>query len=135
VSRLLISYSHADTNFVVNLREALIECGHSPWIDWTHVRNARDWLNHVHNGIVQCTHFIFVVSHHSLASKYCAQELGYALSHNKRVIPLLQSRQMAGLLSFQFNLRESIDFSNNLVFDASLNMLLAAVAPPTNVNP
>ena len=79
VSRLLISYSHTDTSFVVNLREALIEFGHNPWIDWTHVRDTSDWLNHVHTGIAQCTHFIFVASHHSLASVCCAKELEYAL--------------------------------------------------------
>ncbi|WP_254446994.1 CHASE2 domain-containing protein [Dolichospermum sp. UHCC 0259] len=48
-----------------------------------------DFQTAIHRGIEEADNLVFLMSESSLASKYCQQELTYALSLNKRIIPLL----------------------------------------------
>src|SRR5690554_6332066 len=86
---VFISYSRADSEFVRKLNNALKRRGHETWVDWQNIPRGEQWLNEIYSGIENANTFLFVVSRHSLSSEVCNDEIAYALSRNKRVMPLL----------------------------------------------
>ncbi|HML20864.1 MAG TPA: SUMF1/EgtB/PvdO family nonheme iron enzyme [Aggregatilinea sp.] len=89
---VFISYSRADSEFVLWLNNTLKRRGHDTWVDWQDIPRGDEWLNEIYDGIDNADTFISVISHHSLTSQICNDEIAYALSRNKRVMPLILER-------------------------------------------
>lgn len=86
-----ISYSHKDRDLVNRLLESLRKQGIDPWYDSEDIKPAIEWRSEVRVGIQACHNFIFCISPNSVASVECLFEIEVALSHNKRIIPILIS--------------------------------------------
>ena len=87
---LFISYSHEDTDFVRTLHQALQSRNYHTWVDWKDIPVGAQWQDEVREGIERAHTFIFVISPDSICSPYCKEELQYAASHHKRIIPILR---------------------------------------------
>lgn len=76
--------------FVQALYQGLVENQRNLWIDWGEDSNPNDqWLTEIQNAI-DCTDVIlFIVSPESFRSQVCWWMLDYALSHEKRIIPVV----------------------------------------------
>ena len=59
------------------------------WTNKTDIQTGTDFQAAINRGIEEADNLVFLMSPSSLASEYCQQELTYALSLNKRIIPLL----------------------------------------------
>ncbi len=86
---VFVSYSRRDKDFIVRLNDALAEKKRDVWIDWEDIPASADWWREIQTGIESADNFVFVISPDSIRSDVCRRELEYAVSNNKRFIPLL----------------------------------------------
>lgn len=86
---IFISYSRKDKAFVRKVFDALESRGYEIWVDWQDIPLTADWWREIQKGIDSANHFIFVISPDSISSEVCNDEIDYALSNNKRFVPLL----------------------------------------------
>lgn len=88
-TRVFISYSRRDRDFVQTLHDAISDHGIDTWVDWENIPLTADWWNEIQRGIENADAFAFVISPDSLASEVCNREIQAAVDRNKRVIPIL----------------------------------------------
>ncbi len=92
MSEVFISYSRSDSNFVHQLHSALEKSQREAWVDWENIPTSADWWREICEGIEAADTFIFVISPASVASPVCNLEVGYAIEHNKRFIPVVRAK-------------------------------------------
>jgi WD40 repeat protein len=90
MSDLFISYSRRDQAFVRELHTALEKEGKDVWVDWENIPLTAEWLQEIYDGIEAGDAFAYVITPDSVRSEVCSLELAHALSHNKRLIPILR---------------------------------------------
>lgn len=88
-ARVFISYSRTDIQFVKRLIAALEERGFEVDIDRTDIEKGEDWWNRVKELISGADTVVFAVSPDSLKSTVIADELEYADSFKKRILPII----------------------------------------------
>ncbi|HEY3342197.1 MAG TPA: TIR domain-containing protein, partial [Anaerolineae bacterium] len=86
---LFISYSRKDREFADKLVGALKDCGKECWIDSRDIPPTVDYRDEIYTAITEASNFAFLLSPDSIASTYCASELGHAVDTGKRLIPIL----------------------------------------------
>ena len=85
-----ISYGRADSKaFAIKLQSQLAEHGFQVWFDFNDIPLGVDFQNQIDDGIEKASHFLFLISPHSVNSPYCLKEVELAIRLNKRIIPLL----------------------------------------------
>ncbi|NEP62539.1 MAG: TIR domain-containing protein [Symploca sp. SIO2G7] len=115
MTQVFLSYAQpADRSTMEQLRRSLMRECFTVWTNTTDIQTAEDFEDAINRGIEQADNFIYLLSPDSLTSKSCQQELNYALSLNKRIIPVLvrecDLKQMPKTLgSLQY-----IDLTDNL---------------------
>ncbi len=88
-ANVFISYSRRNKEFVQELHSALEATGREVWVDWENIPVAVDWWKEIQLGIELADTFVFVLSPDSIASQVCGQEIEEALTHNKRLVPVV----------------------------------------------
>src|SRR5688572_11380197 len=88
---VFISYSRKDRDFVRQLHDALRAKGREIWIDWEDIEYAEDWWQKICAGIDGADIFVFVITPDSVRSKVCRDEIDYAATQNKRIVPVLRA--------------------------------------------
>ena len=94
---LFISYSRRDEPFVERLREALGKRDRDVWLDREDIGPAVEWRREIELGIEGADVFAFVISPDALRSEPCRREREYAVTKNKRIVPLLTPRARGDL--------------------------------------
>jgi hypothetical protein len=89
MSDVFISYSRKDKAFVQQLHQGLVAQKRDVWIDWEDIPATADWWNEIKGGIDSANNVLYIISPDSAESKVCQDELAYAVSSNKRLIPIL----------------------------------------------
>lgn len=89
MSEVFISYSRKDKVFVQKLNDSLDAIGRDAWVDWEGIPVTAEWWQEIQKGIEEANTFIFVLSPNSIQSKVCRDEVEYAVSLNKRLIPVV----------------------------------------------
>ncbi|HMG06101.1 MAG TPA: toll/interleukin-1 receptor domain-containing protein, partial [Chthoniobacterales bacterium] len=84
-----MSYSRKDREFVRRLEEALESRGRETWVDWQGIRPAEEFMQAIFPAIEGTDTFVFVISPDSVTSEICGRELAHAVTHNKRMIPVM----------------------------------------------
>lgn len=84
-----ISYAREDQDQAKRLVESLQRHQFEVWIDWKEIPISVDWWEEIVRGIQNADNLVFLISSHSLASKVCNEEIGYAIQLNKRIIPII----------------------------------------------
>ncbi|MDZ8187400.1 MAG: TIR domain-containing protein [Nostoc sp. ChiSLP02] len=127
ITDIFISYSRRDKAFVRALYSTLQKMNRTAWIDWQDIAPAVDWENSIFKGIENANKFIFIISADSVDSRYCNDEINYAIAHNKQLVPILcretdLSKLHPGIAKFQV-----ISFCGESDFDTSFAKLLQAI--------
>lgn len=89
MSDVFISYSRKDKAFVQALHQALTAQKRDVWIDWEDIPATADWWKEIKEGMDGANNVLFIISPDSAESKICQDEIAYAVSSNKRLIPVL----------------------------------------------
>lgn len=86
---VMISYKRQEKEFAVRVRDALAETGKfRVWVD-TQIRVGRAWREEIAAAIEESVGVVFVLSPLSLQSRYCREELYYAVATRTPIYPLM----------------------------------------------
>lgn len=86
---IFVSYSRRDAAFVRQLHEGIVARGRETWVDWEGIPPTADWMREIQRAIEAAEAVVFVLSPDSIVSTVCAQELAHAVTHHKRLIPVV----------------------------------------------
>ncbi len=86
---VFISYSRADSDFARKLNEALLDVGKLTWFDQESIASGADFEQEIDRGIESSDNFLFIISPKSVNSVFCAKEVEYAQSLNKRIVTVV----------------------------------------------
>lgn len=85
---VMISYAHVDREFTYKIRDKLIQDGFRVWID-DKIVPAEDWRNNIARAIEDADAVVFIMSPKSVTSKYCKEEVYYAVNCNVAMFPVV----------------------------------------------
>ncbi|HBL10008.1 MAG TPA: type IV secretion protein Rhs, partial [Cyanobacteria bacterium UBA11162] len=89
MTQVFLSYADEDKATMEKVRNSLRRDMITVWTNKTDIQTGEAFEDAINRGIEQADNLVFLISPDSVASYYCQQELDYALSFNKRIIPLL----------------------------------------------
>ncbi|MEO0984134.1 MAG: TIR domain-containing protein [Cyanobacteria bacterium J06639_14] len=89
MTEVFLSYAEENKAFTETIRQILIREGLTVWTNYTDLTTGEAFLDAINRGIEDADTVIYILSPDAIASTYCQQEIDYALSLNKRIIPLL----------------------------------------------
>ncbi|NET10702.1 MAG: TIR domain-containing protein, partial [Symploca sp. SIO2B6] len=122
---VFISYSRADSDLARKLNEELQLQGKTTWFDQESIASGSDFQQEIYQGIKVCDNFLFIISHRSVNSPYCADEVEYAASLNKRFVTVLHRQINTTDLHPQLGRVQWIDFNqHNRDFNANFHQLV-----------
>jgi hypothetical protein len=84
-----ISYSRANADIAVSLKARLISRGIVAWRDVDDIPAGANWDWEIQEAICRCTHVLFVATSSSVKSENVNDELGFARTKGKSIVPLL----------------------------------------------
>jgi hypothetical protein len=62
------------------------------WVDWERIPVAASWRDKLSEGIRDADSLLFMMSHNSVASDYCHNEIEQAKGYEKRIISAVLDR-------------------------------------------
>jgi len=127
VADAFVSYSRRDAEFVHTLVAELQARGKSVWIDTEGIGDGEVFPDAIRWAIESSEAFIFVITPESVASRYCESEVDYALSLNKRLVPLLREPVAEGSVPEPVAVRNWIPFTAEMAPAPATDRLVAAL--------
>jgi hypothetical protein len=124
---VFISYARADREFVRGLGQKLAQLNRKSWVDWNDIPPTAEWLEEIYAGIEASDNFIFVISPASVGSGICWKEIEHAVTHRKRLIPIVYRRVEIGLIPAALVRLNFIFFEDADRFDETFALLLEAL--------
>ena len=88
-THVFLSYSRTDAAVARQLLTVLEGRRVDAWVDWEDIPPSADWWGEVRAAIEAADAFVFLMSPESVASAVCADEVLHAISHNKRLVPVV----------------------------------------------
>ncbi|MEO0457347.1 MAG: TIR domain-containing protein [Cyanobacteria bacterium P01_A01_bin.114] len=89
MTQVFISYAEADSPTKEKVLRYLLRAGITVWTNTVDIRMGENFEAALRRGIEAADTLVYLISTASLSSPYCQQELDYALSLNKRIIPMM----------------------------------------------
>lgn len=87
--KAFVSYSRADSQFVLRLCQDLRSAGASIWLDRLDISAGEEWDREIERGLAECGRLLVVLSPDSVSSQNVLDEVGFALAKKKTVIPII----------------------------------------------
>ncbi len=122
---IFISYAHADSDTVIPALEAMQQKGCRLWYD-RGIEVGTEWSNNIASHLRDCSAFIAFISHSSVRSENCLDEIAYAKSYKKPsvmifleenvILPEGTEMQTARFQRLYYSRQTSLDmFAENIV--------------------
>jgi len=89
MTEVFLAYAEEDRAIAEQIRKCLWREGFTVWMNTTDIRAGAEFQKAINQGIEEADNLVFLLSAAAVRSPYCQQELEYALSLNKRIIPVL----------------------------------------------
>ena len=89
MSQVFLAHADEDAALAEQVRYSLMREGITVWISGRDIETGEDFQAAINRAIEEADNLVYLLSSASLQSSYCQHEIDYALSLNKRVIPLL----------------------------------------------
>ena len=122
---VFIAYSSTDSDFARKLNDRLQMQGKTTWFDQESIASGTDFQREINLGIKACDNFLFIISPRSIHSPYCADEVEYAASLNKRFVTVLHRKVKSADLHPELAKVQWIDFNHHDGgFNANFNPLV-----------
>jgi hypothetical protein len=84
-----ISYSRRDKEFALELATELKSSGFFVWLDQLDIPTGARWDDEVERGLRESEIFLIILTSASISSENVKDEIGYAIDHGKRILPVL----------------------------------------------
>jgi WD40 repeat protein len=88
MTQVFLSHADKDIAMEAKIRRSLIRAGYTVWSSQRDIEAGIDFNAAINRGIETTDNIVYLLSPNSLQSEYCQKEIEYALSLNKRIIPL-----------------------------------------------
>jgi WD40 repeat protein len=124
---VFVSYSRRDTDFVQRIAGSLAERGKSVWIDTEGIADAEVFPLALRSAIEESDSFLFIITPASVASPFCDQEVSYARSLEKRIVPVLRAPVPDPDVPEEIRQRNWIPFTEDDDYATSLDRVVRAV--------
>jgi WD40 repeat protein len=124
---VFISYSRTDFEFVQRFASSLRGLGKSPWIDTSGIADAEVFPQAIRSAIEESDAFLFVITPASVASSFCEQEVTYARSLAKRIVPVLRELVADVEIPEEIRNRNWIPSTDRDDYEASLERVVRAL--------
>jgi hypothetical protein len=89
MTKVFISYSRADSEFVGQLMTKLEESGIDTWVDAARLTGSEEWRRGIDSAINECFAVLVVMTPQSAMSNLVTYEWAYALGHSVPIVQLL----------------------------------------------
>ncbi len=89
MTQVFLAHAEEDSTTAHQVRCSLMREGFTVWTSKTDIQTGSAFQTAIHRGIEEADNIVYLLSPEALRSPYCQDELDYALSLNKRIIPLL----------------------------------------------
>ena len=84
-----ISYSRMNKGFALKLTKELKEAGFYVWLDQLDIPTGSRWDDELEKALDECEIFMVILTPDSISSENVKDEIGYAIDHKKRILPVL----------------------------------------------
>lgn len=84
-----ISYSRLNKEFALKLARELKAAGFPIWLDQLDIPTGARWDDEIEKALRECGIFMVILTPASIASENTKDEIGYAIDHGKRILPVL----------------------------------------------
>ena len=115
MTQVFLSYAEEDKAIMEQVRRSLRREGFTVWTNTTDIQTGEAFQHAINRGIEETDNLVYLLSPDSLKSEYCQRELDYALSLNKRVIPLLAQKTEPTQIPDMLRSLHYIDLTDNVV--------------------
>ncbi len=109
---VFISYSREDIEVKEKIQNSLNRSFFTTWSDTSDIQSGIPFELAIKNGIEEASNFLFLISKHSIKSKFCLSELEIAVSLNKRIISILAEPTNLDKIPGKLRSIEYIDITN-----------------------
>ncbi|MDJ0702293.1 MAG: toll/interleukin-1 receptor domain-containing protein [Leptolyngbyaceae cyanobacterium MO_188.B28] len=89
MSQVFLAHAEEDAVLAEQVHRSLIREGITVWTSRRDIETGEDFQAAINRAIEEADNVVYLLSSSSLQSNYCQHEINYALSLNKRIIPLL----------------------------------------------
>ena len=113
MTQVFLSWTEEDQAIMEPIRRALIREGITVWVNKTDIKTGADFQVAINHGIERADQVVYLISPASLQSAYCQEEISYALSLNKQIVPLLIQSIDLEKISPELRSLEFINFTDN----------------------
>ena len=124
---VFVSYSRRDGDFVARLTAALDARGKQVWVDTAGIEDTELFPPAIRAAIASSEAFLFVITPESVSSDYCEQEVDYATSLGKRIIPVLRQAVPDAAVPPEIRDRNWIPFTADEDFESSADRVVRAI--------
>lgn len=107
--KTFLSYSRVNKDFALKLANELKAEGFSVWLDVLDIPVGARWDVEVERALTESEIFLVIVTHASSTSENVLDEIGYAIDHSKRILPVLLEKTNIPLRLRRF---QYVDFTN-----------------------
>lgn len=121
------SYAREDIEMRDKIRQFLTRNGFTTWADTSDIKIGVKFAEAINKGIEQADNVLFLISEHSVVSKYCLDELKHAIANNKRIIPLLIENIADEKIPDFVRQLQYIEFHESGLFDNASGLLYNAI--------
>lgn len=84
-----ISYSRINEAFALELAKELKSAGYLVWLDQLDIPTGARWDDEIEKALSECGIFLAILTPAFIASANAKDEIGYAIDHGKRILPVL----------------------------------------------
>jgi hypothetical protein len=119
------SYSRADAEFALKLAEDLKAAGANVWMDQLDIEPGAPWDRTVEEALAAASRILVILSPASVSSDNVSDELSFALSKHKRIIPVLHRECN---VPFRLARLQHIDFTHD--YERGLKALVKTLSAP-----
>jgi hypothetical protein len=120
--KYFVSYSRVDSDFVKKLATDLKNAGANVWLDQLDIIPGDAWDIAIENALNEAHGVLAIISDTFIKSENVMDEVSYAISQDKRIIPLLIENCP---LPFRLARLQQVDFTRD--YDSALEYLLKAL--------
>lgn len=126
-AKAFISYARVDLAFADRLVAALQARGFEALIDRTDIFPSEPWSKRIEDLIAQSDTMVFVISPESVSSKVCKDEVAFAVSLNKRIVPIVLRRMSAREVPKELSDPQWAFFDDPALFTEQVDHLVKAL--------
>ena len=114
MNQVFLSYADVDRVMMEKIRNSLRRESITVWTNKTDIQMGEAFEEAIERGIEQADNVVYLLSPDSIISEFCQRELDYALSLNKRIIPVWVRETESMLMPPALRHLQYIDLTDNV---------------------